>query len=250
MTSSAANRCFFELHSGNPREGPGGKAFTYKALDMLEGLPVHPVILDVGCGPGQQSLDLAEAGPATIVALDYYRQYLEQLAARINTVSHRRLRLVQADMAALPFADHSFDLIWSEGAIYIIGFEKGLHLWRPLIKPGGFVALTEITWLKPNVPKEVSDYWQSAYPQMSDRTGNRERIQRAGYQWLADFTLPPSAWWDNYYESLASKMDRMHKQYGHDPHAAGVLKNERREMDLYRRYANWYGYVFYLMRRR
>jgi ubiquinone/menaquinone biosynthesis C-methylase UbiE len=147
-----SNRAFFEIHSGLPREGPGCFAATQRAFDMLT-LPPRPKILDVGCGPGQQTMDLASMCEGEIVALDNHAPYLAEVRARAARLGFsRRVTACLGDMAKLPFPSGSFDCIWSEGAIYIIGFARGLELWRPFLKPGGFIAVSEITWLRADAP--------------------------------------------------------------------------------------------------
>src|SRR5262249_11799155 len=61
----------------------------------------------------------------------------------------------RASMSALDFPDASFDLIWSEGAIYVMGFAEGLRAWKRLLKPHGAIAVTELSWLGPDIPEEA-----------------------------------------------------------------------------------------------
>ena len=46
-------------------------------------------------------------------------------------------------MDNLPFQNEELDLIWSEGAIYNIGFERGMNEWNKYLKKGGFIAVSE-----------------------------------------------------------------------------------------------------------
>src|SRR5690606_6965363 len=78
-----------------------------------------------------------------------------------------QIETVQADMGDPPFADGSFDLVWSEGAIYNVGFEDGLRRWRRLLPSGGFVAVTEATWLTDNPPQKAAEFWATEYPAMT-----------------------------------------------------------------------------------
>ena len=118
---------FLEVTAGLPRQGPGSTAATLQALSMVAGLPRPPRILDVGCGPGAQTIDLARATGGSIVAMDLHQPFLHELAARAKeagVTSH--ISPIRMSMFAMSFASQSFDLIWSEGAIYIRGFEAGL----------------------------------------------------------------------------------------------------------------------------
>jgi ubiquinone/menaquinone biosynthesis C-methylase UbiE len=142
-------KIFWEVHSGLPREGPGDNESTRKAYLMLKDLPEHPRILDIGCGPGMQTVELAKLSGGQIVALDFHEPFLEQLkeAAKEEGVDDR-VKAVKGDMRNMKFEDNHFDVVWSEGAIFVIGFEKGLREWRQLLTPDGYVVVSELSWLK------------------------------------------------------------------------------------------------------
>ena len=65
---------FFKLHSGLPREGPGSDASTRKAIRALPSLPPSPRVVDLGCGPGRQTLVLAQALSSSIIAADIHQR--------------------------------------------------------------------------------------------------------------------------------------------------------------------------------
>ena len=124
---------FWKLHNGLPREGPGDNESTKKAYQMLEALPKNPRILDIGCGPGMQTIELAKLSNGRIDALDNHQPFLEQLKRRAEEEGlSEKINAVNGDMFALEYDENSFDLIWCEGAIFVIGFEKGLREWKKL----------------------------------------------------------------------------------------------------------------------
>ena len=145
---------FFEIHSGLPREGPGSNASTRRAFALMTALPAQAAILDVGCGPGMQTLELASLTDGKVTAVDTHQPYLDELCrqARDRGLSHR-IETINRSMQELGLEDASFDAIWSEGAIYVMGFENGLRAWRRLHKPGGYIAVSELAWLKPEPPE-------------------------------------------------------------------------------------------------
>jgi SAM-dependent methyltransferase len=239
---------FFEIHSGLPREGPGCFDATQRAFRMLD-LPEYPEILDAGCGPGRQTLDLASLSRGRITALDNHWPYLEMVRTRaVEYGVSERIASCLGDMAHMPFAPASFDVIWSEGAIYSIGFQTGLELWKELLKPGGFIAVSEITWLRPDPPAELAHYWEAAYPPMGDAAANAWRVSQAGYELLGHFPLPAGAWWDDYYSHIEAKLPVLRDKYRGRSAQLDVIAMEEAELDLHRRYADYYGYVFYVMR--
>jgi hypothetical protein len=140
----------------------------------------------------------------------------------------------------------SIDLLWSEGAIYFLGFEAGLRLWRRLLAPGGCLAVSECSWLGADPPADVAAFFRQGYPGMAGVEQNIERARAAGFEVLDHFALPPEAWWDEYYGPLQARMTRLAPDA--DPELAAVIAETRREIDLFRRYGDAYGYLFYLMR--
>ena len=165
---------FWEIHSKLPREGPGDDASTRKAFSMLTDLPNAPCILDVGCGPGMQTLELARVTDGSITALDTHQPFLDELATRAKKAGVReRIPTVRGSMFAMPFLSESFDLIWSEGAIYFMGLHKALTQWKPLLRARGYIVGTEPCWLKKDIPDELRAFWR-AYPRMT--TVPRDRL--------------------------------------------------------------------------
>jgi len=243
-------RLFYDLHSGMPRQGPGSAACTRRAFGMLTGLPPHPRILDVGCGPGAQALVLATLSDGSITAVDDHAPYLAELRAEAEARGLAdRIATVRQDMTALDFPAGSFDLIWSEGAIYIVGLEAGLRAWRPLLRPGGCVAVTEATWLRPDPPPDLAAFWDEGYPAMQNIDANLAALRAAGYRPIGHFTLPESCWWTDYYTPLEARLAAFERQHPDDEAAREIVEMERREIALYRKHARYYGYVFYVMRR-
>jgi SAM-dependent methyltransferase len=241
---------FWRLHSGLPREGPGNDESTRKALRSVAGLlPDSPRILDIGCGPGMQTLVVARETAGHVTAVDRHQPFLDELnrrAARDGLTE--RITTLNASMSALDLPDSAFDLIWSEGAIYIIGFAAGLRAWRRLLKRNGAIAVTEISWLGPNIPVEAKRFWSRGYPAMTDVTTNLRTIESVGYAPIDHFVLPEAAWWDDYYAPLERRMDALRSEYRDDPEARAFLDGELAEISLYRKYAASYGYVFYIAR--
>jgi ubiquinone/menaquinone biosynthesis C-methylase UbiE len=239
-------RIFFEIHQDNPQEGPGDLASSRRAFSLLKDLPPLPYILDAGCGPGRQTFDLCRLTTGNIVAVDFHRPYIDALQRKSEALGlTQQITALSRDMTNLQFQPQTFEVIWSEGAIYNIGFKAGLTIWKPLLKKGGYVAVTEVAWLGPDVPDELRDFWNSAYPQIQDIEGNLADLRAAGYQPVEHFTLPESAWWD-YYRPIEKRVLRMKEKYKNNSCAMAVLETEIREMDLYRKYSDYYGYIFFI----
>jgi SAM-dependent methyltransferase len=140
---------FFEIHKDLPREGPGSFEATKRAYDSIKEFLNKPLILDIGCGPGKQTIDLLNISDGEIIAIDNHRPFIERLNKTISDGRfEKRAKAQFGDMSKPEFEEGQFDLIWSEGAIYQLGFEKGLKDFRKYLKPGGFIAVTEAAGLR------------------------------------------------------------------------------------------------------
>ena len=242
---------FWELHQDLPREGPGDNASTLKALSFMANLPPQPAILDIGCGPGMQTVELAKHTRGKITAIDTHQPFLDKLEERAHAEGvSDKIKAINMSMFALEFPLQSFDVIWSEGAIYIMGFEAGLRAGRPLLKPHGYVAVTELSWLRPDPPAEAAAFWKENYTGMQSVQANLDSVRTAGYGEVTHFVLPPSSWWDGYYTPQIARIAMLREKYRDDAEAILLLDESQKEIDLYRKYSGWYGYVFYVMQKR
>jgi len=240
---------FFRLFSGLPRQGPGSDDSTREALRRLPRLPPSPRVVDLGCGPGRQTLVLAQELRVPITAVDNHAPFLAELEAEAERRGLRSLvRTRCQDFGQLGDAAGSFDVLWSEGAIYHLGWAGGLDRWRPLLTSGGLMAVTELSWLTDAPPAQARDFWREAYPAMGTIASNAAVARDAGYRVLDTFTLPATAWWDDYYRPLQARMAALQAEAARDAALAEAIASAAREIELYTRYPDAYGYVFYLLR--
>jgi SAM-dependent methyltransferase len=251
MADERATALFFELFSGLPRQGPGDARSTLRALALVPPLGPRSRVLDLGCGTGSQTLTLARACPARFVGVDNHPPFVEELrrAARALGLGERVAACV-GDMRQPAFAPGSFDLVWSEGAVYVAGFEAGLREWRPLLAPGGRVAVTEACWTRPDPPPDCAAFWAEEYPAIRDVAGRLAAIAACGYETVGHFTLPASSWWDDYYRPLEANLARFRERHRGEGDAGGLADQVGREIDVWRRFSGWYGYEFFVMRAR
>lgn len=243
-------KILLDVHRGLPRQGPGDDASTLRALEMCAELPAQPDVLDVGCGPGMQTLALAQATGGEVTAVDVFEQFLEELRDRARQAGlHERIRTLCGDMKELSFDDESFDLIWSEGAAYIMGITKAFQAWKRFLRPGGYVAITEASWQVPDVRAEVRTFFESEYPDITDVEGNLARIRACGYEIVGHFTLPDASWWTHYYSPLAANLVTMREKYAQNPAALDFIAESEDEQRIRREYGDAYGYEFIVARR-
>jgi ubiquinone/menaquinone biosynthesis C-methylase UbiE len=232
------------------RQGPGSREMTMKALSFIEGLNPESRIADLGCGTGTPTLDLAQHAPGHITGLDLFSAFIEQFTARAEDLQlHDRVKGLVGSMDNLPFQPESLDLIWSEGAIYNIGFERGLKEWHEYLKPGGFIAVSEASWFTNERPEEITKFWQEAYPAIDTISAKTAQMEAAGYIPVATFILPENCWIEEFYTLQKAAQETFLKRYPDNPAALALVENERHEAALYDQYKAYYGYVFYIGRK-
>lgn len=240
-----------DLHRHNKRQGPGGQAETRLAL-QLAGLCGRRdlAIADLGCGTGASTLVLAEALDAQIVAADFLEPFLDILKARaLEAGLAERITPRHASMEALDFAPESLDAIWSEGAIYNIGFARGVREWRRFLKPGGVLAVSELTWLTEQRPAELDAFWRAQYPEVDTASAKLAVLERHGYSPLGYFVLPPHCWREHYYRPLQERVPAFLEDHGNSPVARAIVEEQQQEIELYERYGEYFGYGFYIARK-
>ena len=244
---------FLKFHHGIPRQGPGTPEATADAFRRIQSrLPPSPQILDLGCGSGGQTLTVAALTSGPILAIDHYPVFVEELRGQLAERGLLgRVTARVGDMTALGLPPESFDLIWCEGALFVLGFERGLQTLRPLLRGPGLVVVSEATWLRPReeVPREVLEFWDEACPSMTDAEGNLALARRSGFTALDHFTLPNEGW-AAYVDPLERRMNEVLAQNPADPDAEEAAKAERREFAMFRENLRYFGYEFFLLQRR
>ena len=202
-------------------------------------------LLDIGCGTGGQTVTIARNRDCTITAVDLLPELLEEFRARIKKAGlENRVTAIQGSMDALPFSPGEFDVIWAEGSIYNIGFERGLREWRQYLKPGGIIAVTECSWLSGArlASKFISDY----FPDIDSPSGKVRILEEAGYAPLAHFALPEHCWTENYFAHASARIPGFLEQYGYSEKALLLAEMQKNEIAHYEKYKAYYGYVFYI----
>lgn len=241
---------FYSIFEGLPRLGPGDNASTRKAFYSLPVFSQHANILDIGCGKGIQTLELARLLPGQILALDNHEPYLRSLTRRAREERlEKKISAIKGDMHNLPFSEAEFDLIWSEGGIYIIGFEKGLREWRKYLKPEGYLVITELIWTSDRPPQKAVEFWKNEYPSMQSDQDCKTQINKSGFRLLRDFLLPEEAWWEQYYLPLEKRVIQLKKEFVNDTHMLEFLQFAEMEIKIFKEFNEHFGYAFYIMKK-
>ena len=240
-----------DFFSNMERQGPGSPDVTLKALSFIDNLTDKSLIADIGCGTGGQTMVLAGHIPGQITGLDLFPGFIDIFNRNAKQSGLQdRVKGIVGSMDNLPFQNEELDLIWSEGAIYNIGFEYGLNLWRSFLKKGGYIAVSEVSWFTDERPAEINDFWMDAYPEINTIPNKLAQMQKAGYIPVACFCIPENCWIEHFYMPQVEAQENFLRKYAGNQAAEELIANQRHEQQLYYKYKDFYGYVFYIGQKR
>lgn len=242
---------FLDLHRRNYRQGPGGDAQTELAM-ALAGLARNQSLklADIGCGTGASTLCLARHLNVEITAVDFLPDFLESLKQQAESEGlSGRIETLEASMDELPFSENAYDVLWSEGAIYNMGFQNGIENWKRFIKPGGIFVASEITWLTHERPQEIQAHWDQEYPEIDVASAKIGQLEAAGYSPIGYFKLPESCWLENYYAPLKAGFEAFLERNNHAVAAQEIVSAEVAEIELYEKFKTFYSYGVYIARK-
>ena len=244
-------RLLIDLHKNANRQGPGGDAETKKALSLAMIDRTAPLkIADIGCGTGSSALLLARLLNAQVTAVDLFQDFLEVLEIRAEKMGlSEKISTLACSMDNLPFGDEEYDVIWSEGAIYNIGFERGVKDWSRYLKAGGLLIASEITWTTASRPPELQKHWEGEYPEIDTASSKIGVLEKNGYSPIGYFVLPEHCWLENYYRPIQDSFAEFLARDANTEEAQAIVEAEKNEIALYKKYKKHYSYGVYVARK-
>ena len=245
-------KLLIDLHLRHNRQGPGSEKETLRAIDIanLVSAKDQLEIADIGCGSGASTIVLAQNLNAKITAIDLFSEFLTKLERNAQSQGiDSKIDTLNCSMDALPFEKEKFDVIWSEGAIYNIGFANGVRYLEQFIKPKGYLIVSEITWTTNRRPKEIEDHWKKEYGEIGTAASKFAVLEANGFSPCGYFVLPKYCWIENYYGPLESCLEDFLVRHNRSEEALEIVNAERREIDLYRKYSDYYSYGFYIAKK-
>ncbi|MCW3978097.1 MAG: methyltransferase domain-containing protein [Candidatus Bathyarchaeota archaeon] len=202
--------------------------YTRKAFRLLPELD-KPRILDVGCGSGVPTIELARLSKGEVIGIDIDQSRLDKLNRKIEREDlSNRVETRKCSMFEIDFPDESFDVIWAEGSISVIGFERGLKEWRRILKPGGFLVVQAKTGKMSNKLKKIPSF---------------------GYKLLNQLSLPEDAHWTEYCRPLEIRIRELCAKYKNDSKVLEVLRKHQNEIDTLKRNPKEFSSAFYIMQK-
>ncbi len=233
------------LYEDTPRQGPGSVATTRRALRSLPDDLVVERVLDLGCGTGGSTLVLAEETGAHVTAIDVHAPYLDTLRAEAAARGLAdRVTARVGDMGDAAALGDGWDLLWAEGSAYSIGFGDALRTWRPLLRPGGCLVVTELVWFVDAPTDPARAFFAEEYPDMTGEAARVALAESAGYAVLDTFRLPADDW-RAYYAGLEAPLRDAVARHGDHP----VYAATRREREVFESCGDAYGYLCLVLRR-
>lgn len=240
-----------DLHKDAHQQGPGSEDETKRALE-LTGITKNKnlKIADIGCGTGSHTIVLAQNTNAQILGVDLFPEFLDKLDDKAKELGFQnRITTLAKSMEELPFANDEFDIIWSEGAIYNMGFEAGVKNWKDYLKTGGYLCVSEVTWITDYRPKELEDFWIKEYSEMDKASRKIKFLEDNGYTLVGYFYLKQDSWIKNYYEPIKERFSTFLERHNNSEMAKAVVKEYKTEIEYYQKYKDYYSYGFYIARK-
>ncbi len=240
-----------DFHKDSKRQGPGSTRDTLKALSFIDIETNKSLkVADIGCGSGAQTLTLAQNIEGQITAVDLFPEFLTKLNIRAKKKGlENKIITLEKSMEDLPFDNEEFDIIWSEGAIYIMGFEAGIKSWQEYLKSGGYIAVSEITWLTNSRPKEIEEYWNNEYPEIDTASNKIKILEENNFSPVGYFILSEDSWMDNYYKPMEKRFDDFLRKHDNSKIAKSFVEAEKEEIKKYKKYKDYLSYGFYIAKK-
>ncbi len=200
--------------------------YTRKAFRMLPPMD-KPRILDIGCGSGIPTLELARLGQGEVIGIDIDQHALDEFATNIaESGLGARVKDLNCSLIDMDFPDESFDIIWSEGSIYAIGFERGLREWKRFLKRGGFLVIHDE---QGNVNEKL------------------KQISKCGYELQGYFLLSKETWWKEYFAPLEKLIIQAQTRGFDEPKVLEEIHQFQGELDFFNKNPERNSSIYFVM---
>jgi ubiquinone/menaquinone biosynthesis C-methylase UbiE len=187
--------------------------YTRKAFQAIPRIE-RPRILDIGCGSGESTMELADICDGEFTCLDIDIEMLDVFAGKVDKAGLQdRVKIINKSMLDMDFPDESFDIIIAEGSINFVGFENGLKQWKRLLKPAGCMIIHDA---------------------QGDIEGKLKQISACGYDLLDYFKLDIDVWQDEYFTPLEKLVEEAGVKYAGDNEVAEKIREARQEIEMFR----------------
>lgn len=183
--------------------------YNIKAFRSLPNI-TNPQILDVGCGTGVPTIKLAEISKGNITGVDNDTESLYILQKKIKSRGlDEKVQVIKESIYTMDFPEESFDIIWAEGSVFVMGFENSIKKWRRFLKPEGFIVI---------------------HDDNKEKNKKLKSIKKHGYRLIKQFELSHQVWWEEYYTPLEQLIKEFKHKYPDDSELINELNKDQREI--------------------
>ena len=202
--------------------------YTRKAFESIPKIE-NPNILDLGCGTGVPTLEIANLTNGNILAIDSDKECLDWLKQKIKILNYdERISVIHGSVFTVNIPENNYDIILAEGLFNIIGFEKGLLNFSKFLKANGYFMI-------------------------HDEFQNREKklhiIEEYQFKLVESFILDENIWWNEYYSCLEKKIMDFEKEIANDINSNKVFKREKSEIDMYKKNPLKFRSIYYVLKK-
>lgn len=166
--------------------------YTRKAFESIPRID-NPHILDLGCGTGTITLELARLSNGEITSIDIDQNALDKLNHKIIEKGlSEKIKVYNRSAYYTQFEDETFDIIWEEGVIHLLDFKKAITECNRILKVNGYMISTE------------ANNW-------ADK--KLKHFPKFGFKVLKQIPWAKECWWKEYYAPLEKKINILRKKY-------------------------------------
>jgi ubiquinone/menaquinone biosynthesis C-methylase UbiE len=201
--------------------------YTKKAFEMLPVMK-NPSILDIGCGSGTPTIELARLSDGKITGIDVDQAALDRFKSKIEKEGlSNRIKILNRSIYNTDFSTESFNLIWDEGVLHILNTRKSLVECNRILKRNGFLVVGEvIKWI----------------------SGNLEVFPKFGFNLINKFFLPEECWWREYYLPMEKKITELRSKFK-KPEELEKLKPYESEIKMVKKNPKEFDGAFYVFQK-
>jgi ubiquinone/menaquinone biosynthesis C-methylase UbiE len=166
--------------------------YTRMAFESIPKMD-HPYILDIGCGTGIPTLEIAKLSDGEVTGIDIDQKALDKLNLKIQQEGlSDRVKVFNRSVYDTKFEDERFDLIIEEGVIHLLDLKRTLTECSRILKLNGFMVTGEATnWANRKL----------------------KHFSRFGFKLIKQIPWETKCWWTQYYSPLEKKINQLRTRY-------------------------------------
>ena len=201
--------------------------YTRKAFDCVPEID-NPRILDIGCGTGAVSLELAGLSNGEITSIDIDQKALDKLNNRIREKGlSDKIKLYNRSVYDTKFEDEMFDIIWEEGVIHLLDFKKAITECNRILKVNGYMISGEATnWADKKL----------------------KQFTKFGFKLLKQIPWAKECWWTEYYAPLEKRIKKLREKY-HNIDEIKEVKRHLAEIEIVKKNTTGFECTTYILKK-